>query len=80
MKKLKKNDIIRFALFLGDSQSKNFNTNLLKMIELILFDEYGNFITQSEIKNAIQKRFLMDFSSNEISKVIEENKKETSIE
>ncbi len=80
MKKLKKNDIIRFALFLGDSQSKNFNTNLLKMIELILFDEYGNFITQSEIKNAIQKRFLMDFSSNEISKVIEENKKETIIE
>lgn len=50
------------------------------MIELILFDEYGNFITQSEIKNAIQKRFLMDFSSNEISKVIEENKKETIIE
>lgn len=75
MKKLEKNDIFRFALFLGESQAKNFNTNLLKMVELILFDEYGKYLSCNDIISAIQKRFLMEFCSNEIYDAIKKDKK-----
>lgn len=75
MKKLEKNDIFRFALFLGESQAKNFNTNLLKMVELILFDEYGKYLSCNDIISAIQKRFLMEFCSNEIYGAIKKDKK-----
>ena len=79
MKKLDKNDIIRFALFIGDSQSKTFKSTLLKMIELILFDKYGTYISQYEIVSDIQNRFEMDFASGEVSEVLERNKNNTII-
>lgn len=67
-------NILRLALVLSNDQAKSFKTNLLKIIKIVLTDNYPNEITIYEILSSIKENFLLEFSENEILNAITEDK------
>jgi len=72
---IKKEDVIRFAILFGDSDAKNFNSNLRKMLELILHRSFPEGMSVIDIIDSLKDLYQMEFSKEEIEDVFRENKK-----
>lgn len=66
---MKQNDFLRFALVLSDGQATTFKKNLTKIIELVVFDCYGEAITIAEITKRVKEHYSLIFSNAEIKDV-----------
>ena len=53
-----------------DNTAMTLETNLVKIIEKILYDEKGGRLTIAEIAESIKKRFDLSFSDEEIKTAI----------
>ena len=53
---------LRLALVLSDGQAMTFKKNLLKLVNLVLFENYGQDLTISEIIKKISEKYSLDFS------------------
>ena len=58
---------LRLALVLSDGQAMTFKKNLLKLVNLVLFENYGQDLTISEIIKKISEKYSLDFADNEIT-------------
>lgn len=61
---------LRLALVLSDGQAMTFKKNLLKLVNLVLFENYGQDLTISEIIKKISEKYSLDFADNEIKSAI----------
>ena len=61
---------LRLALVLSDGQAMTFKKNLLKLVNLVLFENYGQELTISEIIKKISEKYSLDFADNEIKSSI----------
>lgn len=61
---------LRLALVLSDGQAMTFKKNLLKLVNLILFENYGQELTISEIIKKISEKYSLDFADTEIKAAI----------
>lgn len=61
---------LRLALVLSDGQAMTFKKNLLKLVNLVLFENYGKELTISEIIKKISEKYSLDFADNEIKSAI----------
>ena len=52
---------LRLALVLSDGQAMTFKKNLLKLVNLVLFENYGQDLTISEIIKKISEKYSLDF-------------------
>ena len=48
---------LRLALVLSDGQAMTFKKNLLKLVNLVLFENYGQDLTISEIIKKISEKY-----------------------
>lgn len=63
-------DFIRFAIIISSGHAKTFNTNLCKLIKLILYDNYNNYLSINKINKELCEKFNLEFSENESIKAI----------
>lgn len=69
------NNYLRLAILLGDSQAKTFNSNLCKMISLIIYDNNNNKLNIVDIVYKLKEKYNLEFDSIEVLKAIKSNKK-----
>ena len=74
---MNKESFLRIQLIIQDSNSKTFETNLAKMIAVVLF-EASDVLTVGDIKNELLNSFELEFTEEEIERAIE--KKHSGIE
>ena len=72
---IKEEDIVRFAIFFGVGNSTNFNTNLRKMVEIVLHKVYPNTLSNEKIAEEIRSMYQMEFTNEEIYNAILTNKR-----
>lgn len=61
---------LRLAFVLSDGQAMTFKKNLLKLVNLVLFENYGQELTISEIIKKISEKYSLDFADSEIKSSI----------
>lgn len=62
--------LFRMNFIIQDNTAMTLETNLVKIIEEILYDEKGGRSTIAEIAESIKKRFDLSFSDEEIKTAI----------
>lgn len=62
--------LFRMNFIIQDNTAMTLETNLVKIIEEILYDEKGGRLTIAEIAESIKKRFDLSFSDEEIKTAI----------
>lgn len=67
---MKQSDFLRLALLLSDGEAVTFKRNLAKLIKFVLFENYGNSLTISEIIQQVNERYSLSFADNEIKSAI----------
>lgn len=67
---MKQSDFLRLALLLSDGETVTFKRNLAKLIKFVLFENYGNSLTISEIIQQVNERYSLSFADNEIKSAI----------
>ena len=67
---MKQSDFLRLALLLSDGEAVTFKRNLAKLVKFVLFENYGNSLTISEIIQQINERYSLCFADNEIKSAI----------
>lgn len=60
------NNVFRLAMILSSGQAQNFQTNLRKLIKLVLFDRFGSPINLLQIQRLIQSQYSLTFSEEEL--------------
>lgn len=73
-------DYLRLALLLSDGQAQTFKKNLLKIIMLVLAENYGNALTVSDIIKKIENNYSLSFADGEIRTAIFSAKNGTILE
>lgn len=68
------NDIFRLAMILSSGQAQNFNTNIKKLVKLVLFDSFGTPIKISQIQSIIETQYSLVFSDLELLNAIKKDK------
>ena len=68
------NNIFRLAMILSSGQAQNFQTNLKKLIKLILYDNFSTPIKLSEIQSSIEEQYSLTFSDDELLNAIKTDK------
>lgn len=76
---MENNSIFRLALMCSNSQASTFITNLKKLVQIVLHDNYGKGLKLTEISNEIKTRYDIEFSTKEILAAIEKDKNDTII-
>lgn len=71
-----KTSYLRYSFLLSDSGATTFNTNLKKLIMLVLAERYGEGLIVHEIVQAIQNKFGIEFTDTEIVSAIRNSNKE----
>lgn len=61
---------LRLALVLSDGQAMTFKKNLLKLVNLVLFENYGQDLTISEIIKKISEKYSLDAENVELKLTI----------
>lgn len=65
---------IRLAFVLSNSQASKFQTNLKKIVKIILMDHYPDFLDSYEISRYIKDTYSLDFLYKEIDNTIGNDK------
>lgn len=68
------NNIFRLAMILSSGQAQNFQTNLKKLVKLVLYDNFETPIKLSKIQSAIEDQYSLTFSDSELLSVINKDK------
>ena len=67
---MKKDNFLRMQLIMQDNKATSFETNLSKMVAVVLFNSsYG--MTSSEIKNELKGSYDLEFTEEEIEHAVE---------
>jgi hypothetical protein len=67
------NNYLRLSILLGDSQARTFNTNLCKMVSLVLLDNNNNKLNLVEIVDRLHSKYNLEFDSLEVLNAIKRN-------
>lgn len=68
------NDTLRLAILLSDSDSNSFNIILLKIIEVILYEEQKR-LTKQQLIDVIKNKYGLTFVEEEITHALEKQKR-----
>lgn len=68
------NNYLRLSILLGDSQARTFNTNLCKMVSLVLLDNNNYELNLVEIVDRLHSKYNLEFDSLEVLNAIKRNK------
>ena len=60
------NSYLRLAMMFGGNQARTASTNIEKMCELILLDNYPNAMSSGEIVDALLLKYSLNFADGEI--------------
>lgn len=66
---------LRLVLMFAENKATTFYKNLERLVVLVLYDYYGEGLTVYEIVNQIKEKYELEFSEQEILKVIQKQKK-----
>lgn len=75
----KESEILRLLLVTQSSKAINFNSNLLKIILMVLYDSQSEKLTANEIRVAIIEKYSLEFTEEEILDAIGSDKSGGSI-
>ena len=67
---MNKYNYLRLLLVTKPSHSKSFDTSLVKLIQIILFESENYSLTISQIRKQIEEKFNLEFTENEIENSI----------
>ena len=67
------NNIFRLAMILSSGQAQNFQTNLKKLVKLVLYDNFETPIKLSKIQSTIKEQYSLTFSDFELLSVIKKD-------
>ena len=67
------NNIFRLAMILSSGQAQNFQTNLRKLIKLVLYDNFETPIKLTQIQSTIEKQYSLIFSDAELINAIKKD-------
>jgi len=67
------NNIFRFAMILSSGQAQNFQTNLRKLVKLVLYDNFDTPIKISQIQSIIEEQYSLAFSDSELLSAIKKD-------
>ena len=79
MVKQQESEILRLLLVTQSSKAINFNSNLLKIVLMVLYDSEADKLTLSEIRTSIIEKYSLEFTEEEILDAINSNKTKDSI-
>lgn len=60
------NNIFRLAMILSSGQAQNFQTNLKKLVKLVLYDNFETPIKLAQIQGIIEEQYSLAFSDSEL--------------
>ena len=67
------NNIFRLAMILSSGQAQNFQTNLRKLIKLVLYDNFETPIKLTQIQYIIEEQYSLVFSDSELLTAIKKD-------
>ena len=67
------NNIFRLAMILSSGQAQNFQTNLRKLIKLVLYDNFEAPIKLTQIQAIIEEQYSLAFSDSELISAIKKD-------
>lgn len=67
---MKEIDILRLLLVTKSGNSSSFNSNLLKIISMVLFDSEGKKLSVDDIRIQILDKYDLEFTNEEIEQAI----------
>lgn len=77
---MKKNSYLRLALLFNENGASTFDSNLRKMISLVLYENYDKHgLSSLEIKQELDNKYLLKFTEGEIENAIVNSKEKYGI-
>jgi len=67
------NNIFRLAMILSSGQAQNFQTNLRKLVKLVLYDNFRTPIKLTQIQSIIEEQYSLTFSDLELLSAIKKD-------
>ena len=67
------NNIFRLAMILSSGQAQNFQTNLRKLVKLVLYDNFETPIKLTQIQSIIEEQYSLAFSDAELISAIKKD-------
>ncbi len=67
------NNIFRLAMMLSSGQAQNFQTNLRKLVKLVLYDSFETPIKLTQIQAIIEEQYSLTFSDSELLSAIKKD-------
>lgn len=67
------NNIFRLAMILSSGQAQNFQTNLRKLVKLVLYDNFETPIKLTQIQSTIAEQYSLAFSDSELLSAIKKD-------
>ena len=67
------NNIFRLAMILSSGQAQNFQTNLRKLVKLVLYDNFETPIKLTRIQSIIEEQYSLTFSDTELLSAIKKD-------
>ena len=67
------NNIFRLAMILSSGQAQNFQTNLRKLVKLVLYDNFETPIKLTQIQAIIEEQYSLAFSDSELLSAIKKD-------